>query len=257
MPSSLFKGRGTRTAPTAAMEEGFKENGRTDESPEPISKATSELNNLLQIIAGTSSLIENIWEGNDASEKYLAMLRSSIERAESVTSELARHAGGSEKKSFVHPDIAGFVKTKGAPHAEAPRQTILVVDDEEMTVGLQKRLLCDAGFNVLTAQSGFECLDLFRRRPHGCDLVLLDLTMPFMDGEETFDRLREIREDAHVVLCTGFIAHERLERMLRSGLSGFLRKPIAPDELVGYVRSILQGVRFKGASSGSGLSAAV
>lgn len=233
------------------------DDGRPAVAPEPVSKATSELNNLLQIIAGTSSLIENIWEGNDASEKYLAMLRASIERAEKVTAELAKHAGGSEKKSFVHPEIAGFVKTKSAPTADAPRQTILVVDDEEMTAGLVKRLLCDAGFNVLTAHSGFECLDLFRRRPHGCDLVLLDLTMPFMDGEETFERLREIRQDVPVVLCTGFIAHERLERMLHAGLSGFLRKPIAPDELVGYVRSILEGVRFMGTRGGPGVSAAV
>jgi CheY-like chemotaxis protein len=242
------------------MEKEPNKDQPTGETPEPISKATSELNNLLQIIAGTSSLIENIWEGNDASEKYLAMLRTSIERAETVTAELAKHAGGADKKTFMRPDIAGFVKTKGArgePPADATRKTILVVDDEEMTVGLAKRLLCDAGFNVLTAQSGFECLDVFRRRPHSCDLVLLDLTMPFMDGEETFARLREIRQDVPVVLCTGFIAQEKLERMKREGLSGFLRKPIAPDELVGYVRSILDGMRFIGAGPGPGLSAAV
>src|SRR4029077_12249794 len=131
-----------------------------------------------------------------------------------VTAELAKHAGGADKKTFMRPDIAGFVKTKGAkggPAADATGKTILVVDDEEMTVGLAKRLLCDAGFNVLTAQSGFECLDVFRRRPHNFDLVLLDLTMPFMDGEETFARLREIRQDVPVVLCTGFIAQEKLE----------------------------------------------
>jgi len=243
--------------PRATMQKEADENGRPNGASEPISKATSELNNLLQIIAGTSSLIENIWEGNDASEKYLAMLRTSIDRAEKVTAELAKYAGGSDKKSFVHPEIAGFVKTKGAPKADAPRQTILAVDDEEMTVGLAKRLLCDAGFNVITAQSGFECLDIFRRRPHGCDLVLLDLTMPLMDGEETFARLREIRPDVPVVLCAGFIAHERLERMLLAGLSGFLRKPIAPDELVSYVRSILEGLRFMGTGAAPGLPAVV
>lgn len=239
------------------MEEEPSKDQSTGETSEPISKATSELNNLLQIIAGTSSLIENIWEGNDASEKYLAMLRSSIERAEQVTAELAKHAGGSERKTFVQPEIAGFAKTRGVENADAPRPTILVVDDEEMTVGLAKRLLCEAGFNVLTAQSGFECLDVFRRRPHSCDLVLLDLTMPFMDGEETFARLREIRPEVPVVLCTGFIAQERLERMLQAGLSGFLRKPIAPNELISHVRSILDGVRFMGANPASGMSAAV
>src|SRR6202011_6041431 len=86
-----------------------------------ISKATSELNNMLQIIAGTSSLIENIWEGADGSEKYLAMLRTSIERAEKATAELAQYAGGSDKREFMHPDIAAFVKTKSKSNANAPR----------------------------------------------------------------------------------------------------------------------------------------
>lgn len=239
------------------MENEANQNGRAAATPEPISKATSELNNLLQIIAGTSSLIENIWEGNDASEKYLAMLRASIERAEKVTAQLAHHAGGAEKKSVLHPEIAGFNKTKSAPAEETPRQSILVVDDEQMALALIKRLLTDAGFSVTTAQSGFECLDIFRRRPHSFDLVLLDLTMPFMDGEETFGRLREIRPDLAVVLCTGFIEHKRLEGMLQAGLAGFLRKPIAPDEIVRHVRSVLEGVKFMGTGSAPGISAVV
>jgi CheY-like chemotaxis protein len=238
------------------------ENEGTEKEPaehtlEPISKATSELNNLLQIIAGTSSVIENIWEGSDGSEKYLAMLRASIDRAEKVTAELAQHAGGSEKKAFVNPDVAaGSGKTKSGPDVDLPRQTIMFVDDEPMAVALVKRVLADAGFHVLTAQSGFECLDLFRRRPNGCDLVLLDLTMPFMDGEETFERLREIRPDVSVVLCTGFIERDRLDRMLRAGLAGFLRKPIAANELVAHVRSILEGVKFTGMGEARGISAA-
>src|ERR1700680_232146 len=112
------------------MEPEAETNGHAHTDAEAISKATSELNNLLQIIAGTSSLIENIWEGNDASDKYLAMLRASIERAEKVTAELAHYAGGTETKSLVHPEIAGFIKTKTAPPADPPRQSILVVDDE-------------------------------------------------------------------------------------------------------------------------------
>jgi CheY-like chemotaxis protein len=239
------------------MEKEGHENARADTQSGQVSKATSELNNLLQIIAGTSAAIENIWEGNDASEKYLAMLRESIERAERVTAELAHYAGGSDQKTLVHPEIAGFVKAKNVPVPEAPpRQSILVVDDEQMALALVKRTLCDAGFNVITAQSGFECLDVFRRCPQNFDLVLLDLTMPFMDGEETFARLREIRPDLPVLLCTGFIAHDRLERMMSAGLSGFLRKPIAPDEIVSHVRSILDGVKFKGLGP-SGISIVV
>jgi CheY-like chemotaxis protein len=239
------------------MEPEVETNGPAGHGAEPISKATSELNNLLQIIAGTSSVIENIWEGTDGSEKYLAMLRVSIERAEKVTAELAHHAGGCEKKTLFNPGMAGFSKTKNAPDSGTPRQNILVVDDEKMALTLVKRILSDAGFHVVTAQSGFDCLDIFRRRPHSFDLVLLDLTMPFMNGEETFTRLHEIRPDVPVVLCTGFIDQERLNRMLREGLSGFLRKPIAPNEIVGHVRSILEGARFMGTGVPSGISAAV
>jgi DNA-binding NarL/FixJ family response regulator len=68
--------------------------------------------------------------------------------------------------------------------------------------------------------------------------------MPFLDGEETFTRLREIRPDIPVVLSTGFIQQERLDRLMTVGLSGFMRKPIAADEMVGFVRSMLASLRY-------------
>ena len=120
----------------------------------------------------------------------------------------------------------------------------MVVDDEPMALVLAKRILAEADFEVATAQSGFECLDLFRKRPRHFDLILLDLTMPFMDGEETFGRLRSISPDVVVLLSTGFIAEERLDRMLSAGMAGFLRKPHRPDELVANIRAILETVKM-------------
>ena len=219
---------------------------------ETISKATSELNNLLQIISGTSAEIENIWEGSDSSEKYLAMLRASIARAETVAAQLAEQAGGTDQKVLLHPELAAFIKPKKVAQMPASKPNILVVDDEEMALTLVKKLLSEAGYHVTTAQSGFECLDLFRRRPHGYQLVLLDLTMPFMDGEETFRRLREIRPNVPVVVCTGFIQQERLDRLVTAGLTGFLRKPLAPGEIISYVRSVLEGVKYSQASGDPG-----
>jgi CheY-like chemotaxis protein len=219
---------------------------------ESISEATSELNNLLQIISGTSAEIENIWEGSDSSEKYLVMLRASIERAQTVAAQLAEQAGGTDRKVLMHPELAAFIKPKSVAQMPAAKPCILVVDDEEMALTLIKKLLAEAGFNATTAQSGFECLDLLRRRPHGYQLVLLDLTMPFMDGEETFQRLREIRPNLPVVLCTGFIQQERLDRLMTAGLTGFLRKPLAPGEIVGYVRSVLESVKYSQTSGDQG-----
>ena len=116
----------------------------------------------------------------------------------------------------------------------------MVVDDEKMALTLMQRLLAEEGYEVVVAQSGFECLDFFRQQPNRFSLILLDLSLPFMDGEETFRRLREIRNNIPVVLCTGFIMKDRLTNMMEAGLTGFLRKPIPPDELLGVVKSTLQ-----------------
>jgi CheY-like chemotaxis protein len=207
--------------------------------------AASELNNLLEIISGTSSVIENIWTGNEGSQKYFDMLRASVDRAAKVTAQLVEHAGGTDKKILLHPELTEFARPRKQPQA-APKRTrqLLVVDDEPMALVLAKRILSEAGFEITTAQSGFECLDIVRKRPRHFDLVLLDLSMPFMDGEETFGRLRGINPELVVLLSTGFIAQERLDRMLAAGMAGFLRKPHRPDEMVAHVHSVIESVKM-------------
>jgi CheY-like chemotaxis protein len=208
-------------------------------------QAASELNNLLEIIAGTSSAIENVWAGNEGSEKYFDILRRSVDRAAAVTAELAEHAGGTDKKMVLHPGLVEFARPrKGPTLAPKKGQRLLLVDDEPMALVLGKRILSEAGFEIQTAQSGFECLDVFRKSPYAFDLVVLDLSMPFMDGEETFCRLQGIRPDVTVLLSTGFIVKERLDRMLAAGMAGFLRKPHRPDEIVAHVRSVLERAKM-------------
>lgn len=213
-------------------------------SQESVSKAASELNNLLQIISGTSAEIGNFGEGGADSAQYLEMLRSSIQRAETVAGQLTEQAGGTDERVMINPDLEAFAKPKTIKEMPLPKPTILVVDDESMALGLIKRLLGEAGYHAVTAQSGFEALDLFRRQPRAFQLVLLDLTMPFMDGEETFHGLREIRPDIAVILCTGFIQRNRLDRLMKDGIVGFLRKPLAPDEIVDHVRGVLASLRY-------------
>ncbi len=221
-------------------------------SKEAVSKASSELNNLLQIISGTSTEIANSREGNDGSEQYVTMLRATIARAEAVAGQLTEQAGGTREKAMINPELAPFLKPRKVAEMPVVKPQIMVVDDEEIGLMLVKQLLTTAGYRVTTAQSGFECLDLFRRRPLSYQLVLIDLTMPFMDGEETFHRLREIRPDVPIMLCTGFIQNDRLERLMTAGLSGFLRKPFAPDEIASQVKSILESVKYTQASGSVG-----
>lgn len=204
----------------------------------------SELNNLLQIIAGTSALIENIWEGNEGADKYFGMLRESVNRAAQVTTQLVELSGNNSDKIVMHPEYARLRHAKTEPVGETEKKRIMVVDDERMLLILAGELLREAGYAVVTAQSGFECLDLFRASPRHFDLVLLDLSMPLMDGEETFQRLRGLRADVRVMLCTGFVQQERLKDMLNAGLCGFIQKPIGSEQYLKAVRTALQDAAF-------------
>jgi CheY-like chemotaxis protein len=268
LPGEFFDGYGTSgIRPAPGTERTFmssetmagSESDKTPPSSTSLSQATSELNNLLQIISGTSSLIEDTLGGNldPALEKYLKMLHTSIERAENVTAKLVEVAGGCSKKALMNSNVGAFVKTKAESTSVGATARILVVDDEAMILVLVKRILSDAGYSVVTAQSGFECLDLFRNQPYAYDLVLLDLNMPFLNGEETFGRLHEIRSDMPVIMCVGFMEEDRVEHLISTGLAGFLRKPIAPDEIVSHIRATLQSVKYSRAKADTGDVSAV
>jgi two-component system, cell cycle sensor histidine kinase and response regulator CckA len=140
---------------------------------------------------------------------------------------------------------SGAAETSGRALGFRPRR-ILVVDDEPAARVLASRIFSEAAFEVTTVSSGFECIDQFRKRPHWFDLIVLDLSMPFMDGEETFRRLRAINPNVVVLLSTGFFAEAqgRLDRMLATGLAGFIRKPHRPDELLAEVESVLERVKL-------------
>ncbi|MGZ4965776.1 MAG: response regulator [Chthoniobacterales bacterium] len=215
--------------------------GTADSSPAKSGLSSeeiaSELNNLLQIIAGTSDLIENIWEGKPGASKYFAMLRESVARAADVTTDLVEASGTLNRKIVLHP---AFAWGKAAQRkANAAKKRIMLVDDEKMLLILTGEILREEGYEVVTAQSGFECLDQFGIANRKFDLVLLDLNMPLMDGEETFQRLRAIQPDVRVMLCTGYVQQERLNHMLEAGLCGFVQKPLGPKKYLASVRAVL------------------
>jgi CheY-like chemotaxis protein len=151
-----------------------------------------------------------------------------------------------------HPAAETDTSETAGRALSARSRRILVVDDEPAARVLANRVFSEAGFEVVTVQSGFECLEHFRKRPHAFDLILLDLSMPFMDGEETFRRLRDIHPGVVVLLSTGFMAQERVDRMLAAGMAGFIRKPHRPDELLARVQVILEDVKLARAGCAAG-----
>ncbi len=109
--------------------------------------------------------------------------------------------------------------------------TILLVDDEEMVRSIAGEMLERLGFQVLTARDGVEALEVYQQRHPEIAGVLLDLTMPQMDGEETLRELRKIHPSVRVVLSSGYNKQEITQRFAGKGLAGFIQKPYRLAEL--------------------------
>ena len=103
--------------------------------------------------------------------------------------------------------------------------TVLIADDEETVCAVGKQMLERMGFSVLTAPDGREALEVFREYADDIVCVLLDLTMPHMDGEEAFRAMRRLRAGATVILCSGYNEHDATQRFAGKGLAGFIQKP--------------------------------
>ena len=116
--------------------------------------------------------------------------------------------------------------------------TILLADDEESMVALGARMLEHLGFTVLTAADGLQAVERYRERGKEIDLVLMDLTMPRMDGAKAFDELRRLNPDVRVVLASGYTLEEVASRFAGKGLSGVLQKPYTLARL----RELLAGL---------------
>ena len=103
--------------------------------------------------------------------------------------------------------------------------TVLIVDDEETVCAVGKQILERMGFSVLTAPDGREALKVFREHADEIVCVLLDLTMPHMDGEEAFREMRYLHPDVTVILCSGYNEQDATQRFAGKGLAGFIQKP--------------------------------
>jgi PAS domain S-box-containing protein len=111
-------------------------------------------------------------------------------------------------------------------------RTILAVDDEEIVLSLIKRVLEAAGAAVITADNGRAAVDRFRQNPAGIDCVVLDFTMPDMNGEETYRQLRGVRDDVRVVVSSGYAEEDVTQRFEGQNVGEFISKPFRPNELL-------------------------
>ncbi|MEI7635211.1 MAG: PAS domain S-box protein, partial [bacterium] len=118
--------------------------------------------------------------------------------------------------------------------------TILLVDDEKILRTVGGDLLDLLGFTVLTAANGRDAVNIYRERGAEISLVLMDLTMPQMNGIEAFDELHRLNPDVRVVMVSGYSTQDVASRYARKGLAGVIQKPYTLSELSEKLRSVFE-----------------
>ena len=116
---------------------------------------------------------------------------------------------------------------------------VLLVDDEETVLSIGRTMLERLGHDVITAADGLEAVKKVRENGESLVCVLLDLTMPRMDGIEAFSEIRRIRADLPVVICSGYSLQEANSQFARMGLKDFLQKPYRFQQLVRKLEELL------------------
>jgi PAS domain S-box-containing protein len=117
---------------------------------------------------------------------------------------------------------------------------VLVVDDEESVRRVASRILTSCGFEVLSAPDGRAAVEIFAARTSEIDVVLLDLTMPLMSGDEALEAMRCIRPDVRAVLTSGYSEEEALVRCAERPPAAFLQKPYSVTSLVETLREVMR-----------------
>ena len=116
----------------------------------------------------------------------------------------------------------------------------LVVDDEKSVLRVCTKMVNLCGYTVITATDGIDAVSKFRENGDEIALVLMDLTMPNMDGIAAMNEIYSIRPDARVILASGFNEDELTLRITEQPPSGFIRKPYSLGVLEAEIRRVVQ-----------------
>jgi len=118
-------------------------------------------------------------------------------------------------------------------------ESVLLVDDEDIIIDVEKGIIEKLGYKVLIAKSGKEAIEIYRKNLDKIDMVMLDMVMPDMGGGDTYDRLKEINPNIKVLLSSGYSINGQAAKILERGCNGFIQKPFNIVEFSKKIRGIL------------------
>jgi signal transduction histidine kinase/ActR/RegA family two-component response regulator len=140
-------------------------------------------------------------------------------------------------------EFAAEAAAESATPDPGGQEQILLVDDEEQIVAMGRQILEKLGYRVTAETSSARALELFRHDPGRFDLVITDMTMPQLTGDRLAQKLREVRPDLPVILCTGYNESITEAKAMEMGIARFIMKPIVRDELAVAIRNTLADCR--------------
>lgn len=126
-----------------------------------------------------------------------------------------------------------------APQAKPKTRKVLVVDDEEAVRELARGVLSREGMDVLCAEDGNKAIEIFEEHCDHIDLVILDMIMPGIKGDEVLRLLREIRDDIKIIISSGHMSEDQREELRGCMVDGFLDKPYKDTDLIRAISRIL------------------
>jgi signal transduction histidine kinase/ActR/RegA family two-component response regulator len=132
--------------------------------------------------------------------------------------------------------VTEFEPSNGAAKGN---ERILLIDDEEQIISMEQQMLENLGYQVTALTDSVEALDEFAKQPQNFDLVITDMTMPHMTGDELAQKLLDIKPDIPVILCTGFNEDITEEKALSMGIQKFVMKPVIKNDLATSIRTVL------------------
>ena len=123
------------------------------------------------------------------------------------------------------------------------KETVLLVDDEDMIISVGTEMLQALGYNVVTASGGHEAIEVYRTRKREIDLVILDMIMPDLEGGKTLDALKEIDPGVKVILSSGYSLNAEAEAIMQRGCEAFMQKPFNVYALSHTIRDVIDRTR--------------
>ncbi|MCG8568177.1 MAG: response regulator [Desulfobacterales bacterium] len=151
--------------------------------------------------------------------------------------------GAGSSFSIILP-LADPVDISDTPSADEKlalgHESVLIVDDEQRILTVDQEICKALGYNVMTASSGKEALEIYAQEKSRIHLVILDMIMPQMNGFETFMELKKHNPDVKVLLSTGYSIDEKAQEMMNQGCKGFILKPYSVIDFSHKIREALE-----------------